>query len=246
MTNAQHGPRVAARSRSTDERRSRSTSSRSRRTQREVARSASTPRTCSSSGTGSAAATRCGPRSACSIGARDRLGRLSRAARRRPRDGRALPHRAARAATCPCVLGLLGVWYANFFGARRTRSCRTTSTCSASRLPPAGRHGVERQARRLARRSRRLRDRPDHLGRARHERPARLLPAHPPGHARRSRATSSRRSRRTTRSAATTTCWSRTSSRRPRRSRSAATPRRASRTASSTATGRPTPSCSSS
>ena len=28
----------------------------------------------------------------------------------------------------------------------------------------------------------RLRDRPDHLGRARHQRPARLLPADPPGH----------------------------------------------------------------
>ena len=60
-------------------------------------RSASTRRTCSASGTGSAAATRSGRRSGCrwprSIG----MDRLRGAARRRPRHGRALPHRAARA-----------------------------------------------------------------------------------------------------------------------------------------------------
>ena len=68
---------------------------------------------------------------------------------------------------------------------RRTRSCRTTSTCTAS--PPTSSRatwssngkGVDR----AGQRDHRLHDRPDHLGRARHERPARVLPADPPGHA---------------------------------------------------------------
>ena len=37
-------------------------------------------------------------------------------ARRLPRDGRALPHRAVRA-NLPVLLGLIGIWYNNFFGA---------------------------------------------------------------------------------------------------------------------------------
>ncbi len=64
------------------------------------ASSASTPRTCSASGSGSAGATRWTPRSAsrrCSpIGPE----RLRRAARRLPRDGRALPHALRWSATC--------------------------------------------------------------------------------------------------------------------------------------------------
>ena len=49
-------------------------------------------------------------------------------------------------------------------------------------------------------------DRPDLLGRARHQRPAFVLPADPPGHAARSRATSSASARRSIRSATSTTC----------------------------------------
>ncbi len=64
---------------------------------------------------------------------------------------------------------------------------------------------------------RRLPDRPDLLGRAGHQRPALVLSAHPPGHAADSRATSSPSPSRSTRSAGTTTCCWRTSSRRPRR-----------------------------
>ena len=45
-----------------------------------------------------------------------RLRPLRGDARRRARDGRALPHRAARAEHAD-VLGLLGVWYSNFLGA---------------------------------------------------------------------------------------------------------------------------------
>ena len=45
------------------------------------------------------------------------------------------------------------------------------------RLPPAAADGEQRQARRPGRACRRLPDRPDHLGRARHRRPALVLPA---------------------------------------------------------------------
>ena len=50
-------------------------------------------------------------------------------------------------------------------------------------LPPAARHGVEREVGRPRRPAGAGRHRPDRLGPAGHERPARLLPAHPPGHA---------------------------------------------------------------
>ena len=66
ITNATLGARRGCSTRSAaTRRRSRGTSSRCRRTRRRSPSSASTPRTCSSSGTGSAAATRCGRRSAC-------------------------------------------------------------------------------------------------------------------------------------------------------------------------------------
>ena len=63
----------------------------------------------------------------------------------------------------------------------------------------------------------RLRDRPDLLGRAGHQRPALVLPADPPGHAAHPVRLHRLRARRSTRSAGTTTCCSPTSSRRPRR-----------------------------
>ena len=51
-----------------------------------------------------------------------------------------------------------------------------------SRLSPAARHGVQRQVGAARRFGGRCRHRPGGLGRAGHQRPARLLPAHPPGH----------------------------------------------------------------
>ena len=48
-------------------------------------------------------------------------------------------------------------------------------------VPPARRHGVERQARDARGYARRARHRPDHLGRAGHQRAARVLPADAPG-----------------------------------------------------------------
>ena len=46
----------------------------------------------------------------------DRPGRVPRDARRLSRDGRALPHGAA-GANLPVLMGLLALWYADFFGA---------------------------------------------------------------------------------------------------------------------------------
>ena len=67
-----------------------------------VARSASIPTTCSSSGTGWAAVTRCGPRSACRSRCQIGHGHVRGAARRRARDGPALRRRRRSSATCRC------------------------------------------------------------------------------------------------------------------------------------------------
>ncbi len=138
---------------------------------------------------------------------------------RRPRDGRALPHRAARARTCRSILGLLGVWYTNFFGAETHAILPYDQYMHrfAAYFQQGDMESNGKSVDRDGSADHRLLDRPGDLGRARHQRPARVLPADPPGHASSSRATSSRRSRRTTRSASTTRSCSRTSSRRPRR-----------------------------
>ena len=108
---------------------------------------------------------------------------LPRDARRLPRDGRAFPHRAVRA-NLPVLMGLLGVWYHNFFGAETAGGPALRPVPEAlPGLPAAARHGEQRQvASTLDGKRGRLRDRPDRLGRAGHQRPARVLPAHPPGH----------------------------------------------------------------
>ena len=98
------------------------------------ASSASTRATCSSSGTGSAGATRSGRRSACRsrcIIGMDNFEELLAGA---PRDGRALPHRAAREepAGDPRRCSASGTTTSS--APRRTPSCPTTSTCTAS--PP--------------------------------------------------------------------------------------------------------------
>ena len=57
-------------------------------------------------------------------------------------------------------------------------------------LSAAARHGIERQGRHHRRHAGRRQFRPGRLGRARHQRPARLLPAHPSGHRASSRSNS--------------------------------------------------------
>ena len=146
---------------------------------------------------------------------------LPRDARRLPRDGRALPHRALRAqpARAPGPPDRL---VRRLLRRRDRRGAAVRAVPEAvPGLPPAADDGEQRQARHARRRDGRLRHVARLLGRARDERPALLLPAHPPGDAadpgRLHRVRPSARPR----SGATTTSCSRTSSRRPRRSRSA-------------------------
>ena len=145
----------------------------------------------------------------------------------------------------PVLLGLIGIWYDDFFGAETQAILPYSQYLDAvPRVPPAARHGERRQVGRPRRPTGHDADRPDRLGPARHQRPARVLPTDPPGHEahpcrlHRVRARQPRGRRRTR------TCSRPTCSRRPRRSRSAGRLRRASRTATSPATTRPTRSSS--
>ena len=83
----------------------------------------------------------------------------------------------------PLLLGLLGIWYGDFHDAQSHAVLPVQPLpVQVHRLPPAARHGVQRQVRGPRRQPGGLADRPGGLGHARHQRPARLLPADPPGH----------------------------------------------------------------
>ena len=83
----------------------------------------------------------------------------------------------------PVLMGLLNVWYTNFLDAQSARGAAVHAVpAPLPRLPAAAHDGVERQVRAVGRLPRRHRHRRGVLGRARHERPARVLPADPPGH----------------------------------------------------------------
>ena len=122
----------------------------------------------------------------------------------------------------PVLMGLLCVWYADFFGAQ-TYGVMPYSQY-LKRFPAylqqltMESNGKQRHARRPPRR---LRDRRRLLGRAGDERPAQLLPADPPGHEADPGRPDRLREDARIRSATTTTSSCRTCSRRPRRSRSA-------------------------
>ena len=84
----------------------------------------------------------------------------------------------------PVLMGLLAVWYNDFFGAQTVAVLPYEQYLKRfPGLPAAADDGEQRQARDARRRARRLRHRPDLLGRAGHQRPAFVLPADPPGHA---------------------------------------------------------------
>ena len=83
----------------------------------------------------------------------------------------------------PLLLGLLAIWNSNFLGADGRGAAVRAIPEALSRVPAAADDGEQRQARDARRRARRLPDEPDLLGRARHQRPAFVLPADPPGHA---------------------------------------------------------------
>jgi hypothetical protein len=98
---------------------------------------------------------------------RDRARALPRDARGLPRHGRALPHGAARAQRCRCCWACWGLVRGTSSAPRPTPCCPTTSTCALPGLPPAARHGEQRQARHAGRRPVGLRDRPDRTGASR-------------------------------------------------------------------------------
>ena len=110
-----------------------------------------------------------------------------------PENFRALPRRRARSRpplqtapleeNLPVLLGLVGWWHrvAQGYPARAILPY-DQRLLRAAGLSPAARHGIQRQARRRSTARRSHADRAARLGRARHQRPARLLPAHPPGH----------------------------------------------------------------
>ena len=128
----------------------------------------------------------------------------------------------------PVLLGLIGIWYDDFFGAETPGDPAVQPVPRAlPRLPPAARHGERRQVGRPSTATRStMQTGPIVWGQPGHQRPARLLPAHPPGHEAHPVRLHRVRARRTTRSATTRTCSWPTCSRRPRRSRSARRARR--------------------
>ncbi len=117
-------------------------------------------------------------------GARRRRRPLRRAAGGRRRRWTSISARRRRRGNLPMLLGLLGIWNANFLGAH-TQAVLPYDQ-SLRRLPAylqqldmeSNGKGVNRDGE-----PRRCRHRPDRVGRARHQRPARLLPAASPGHA---------------------------------------------------------------
>ena len=116
--------------------------------------------------------------------ARRRLRSLRADARRRARDGRALPHRADRAERCRSCSACSASGMRACSAPTRTRCCRTSSTCSA--CPPtcsSSRWRATASASIATAASWTCQTVADRLGRARHQRPARVLPAAAPGHA---------------------------------------------------------------
>ncbi len=115
---------------------------------------------------------------------RHRAGELPRDAGRLPRHGPRTSATAPLERNMPVILALLGVWYNNFFGAADPRDPALRPVPAPLRRPTSSRATWKATASRSAGAARRVRvaDRPGHLGRAGHQRPARLLPAHPPGH----------------------------------------------------------------
>ena len=84
----------------------------------------------------------------------------------------------------PVLMGLLAIWNTNFLGAQTVAVLpydqylkRFPAYLQQLTMESNGKHVTLDGA------ARRLRDRPDLLGRARHQRPALVLPADPPGHA---------------------------------------------------------------
>ena len=83
----------------------------------------------------------------------------------------------------PVMLALIGIWYNNFFGAQ-TQAILPYDQYMHRFAAYFQQGDMECNGKSVTRDGEpvRLSDRPDHLGRAGHQRPARLLPVDPPGH----------------------------------------------------------------
>ena len=143
---------------------------------------------------------------------------LPRLAGRRARHGPALPHARRWRSNLPVRLGLLDVWYRNFHG---FTSRSIAPYHQRLRRLPAYLQQLEMESNGkrvdLRRAGAALRAPPGAVGRARHQRPARLLPDAAPGHRRGAgRVRRRQESRATTCPATTPSCWP-TCWRRPRR-----------------------------
>ena len=123
-----------------------------------------------------------------------------------PRDGRALPDRALRAQPARAPRAHRRLVRRLLRRADRGDPALQPVPRPVPRVSPAARHGERRQVRRPRRQPGHVPDRADRVGPARHERPARLLPAHPPGHEAHPGRLHRLRRKRTTRSATTRTC----------------------------------------
>ena len=177
------GARLGARGARATRRRSRSTSSPSRRT----------PRRCAKFGIDTAnmfgfwdwVGGRYSMDSAIGLSTMLAIGpeRLPRAARRASTRWTSTSARRRSSGTCPVLMGLLAVWYGDFFGAQTVGVMpyeqylkRFPAYLQQLTMESNGKHVTLDGAARRLRDGRRL------LGRAGHERPAQLLPADPPGH----------------------------------------------------------------
>ena len=185
MTNAQHGPRVGAGARSAaTSRRSPSTSSPSRRTPRRWPTFGID--TENMFGFWDWVGGRYSMDSAVGLSTMIAIGPdgVPRHARRLPRDGRALPHRAVRAQPAGAARPAGRLVRRLLRRGDASPCCPTTST---SKRFPAYLQQLTMESNgksvTLAGDARRLRDGPDLLGRAGHQRAALVLPADPPGHA---------------------------------------------------------------
>ena len=113
---------------------------------------------------------------------RGRARQFPRHAGRVPRDGRAFPHRARRPQPAAAARSSDRLVQQLLRRADHRHHAVRRASRAVSRLSPAIADGEQRQARRSRRACGELPDRPDHLGRARHRRPALVLPAAAPGH----------------------------------------------------------------
>ena len=168
---------------------------------------------------GSAGAIRCGGRSGCRLMLADRAGGFRRLPRRRRRRWTAISATRRFAQNLPVLLALVGIWHNQVCGyATRAVLPYDQRLLAPAGLPSAAGDGEQRQARGDGRHDLTMHSGPVVWGEPGHERPARLLPADPSGHAGDPLRIPGGASKGMSPSLRTSTCcWWQTASRSPRR-----------------------------